>query len=115
MAEEYPIAPARMASLRGEKDKNGASEKEKKGRGWFSKNKGLYCITLLNCTYMHQEYYMVMSGEGIKDVPIEVCYCESCFYMPHQHPIFSNSGPTLQSVILFIDVRPLVSTTENFV
>lgn len=39
MAEEYPVAPARMASLR-DKDKNG-SEKEKKGRGWFGKNKGM--------------------------------------------------------------------------
>lgn len=38
MAEEFPVAPARMASLR-DKDKNG-SEKEKKGRGWFGKNKG---------------------------------------------------------------------------
>jgi len=41
MAEEYPVAPARMASLR-EKDKNGSSEKEKKGRNWFGKNKGMF-------------------------------------------------------------------------
>lgn len=40
MAEEYPVAPARMASLR-DKDKNGSSDKEKKGRGWFGKNKGM--------------------------------------------------------------------------
>lgn len=41
MAEEYPVAPARMASLR-DKDKNGSYEKEKKGRGWFGgKNKGV--------------------------------------------------------------------------
>lgn len=38
MAEEYPVAPARMASLR-DKEKNGSSDKEKKGR-WFGKNKG---------------------------------------------------------------------------
>ena len=38
MAEEYPVAPARMASLR---DRNGSSDKDKdkKGRGWFGKNK----------------------------------------------------------------------------
>ncbi len=48
MADEHPVAPARMASLRekdkngsSEKDKNGSSEKEKKGRGWFGgKNRG---------------------------------------------------------------------------
>ena len=38
MAEEYPVAPARMASLR---EKNGSSEKEKK-KGWFGKNKGVF-------------------------------------------------------------------------
>ncbi len=43
MAEEYPVAPARMASLR-EKEKNGSSEKEKKGRGWFGKNKGVWLL-----------------------------------------------------------------------
>ena len=41
MAEgDYPVAPARMASLR-DKDKNG-SEKEKKR--WFGKNKGSYNV-----------------------------------------------------------------------
>ena len=41
MAEEYPVAPARMASLR-EKDRNGSSEKEKKAKGrLFGKNKGV--------------------------------------------------------------------------
>lgn len=43
MAEEFPVAPARMASLR-EKDKNGSSEKEKKRGGWFGKNKGTVCM-----------------------------------------------------------------------
>ena len=44
MAEDYPVAPARMASLR-DKEKNGSTEKEKKGRGWFGKNKGVYvCV-----------------------------------------------------------------------
>lgn len=42
MAEDYPVAPARMASLR-DKEKNGSNEKEKKGRGWFGKNKGV-CV-----------------------------------------------------------------------
>jgi hypothetical protein len=37
MAEEYPVAPARMASLR---EKNGSTDKEKK-RNWFGKNKGV--------------------------------------------------------------------------
>lgn len=42
MAEDYPVAPARMASLR-DKDKNG-SEKEKKR--WFGKTKGIILATI---------------------------------------------------------------------
>ncbi len=39
MAEEYPVAPARMASLR---DKNGSSSEKEKKKGWFGKNKGVF-------------------------------------------------------------------------